>query len=139
MKSGNVKIEIVGTQVMGTEQDETFVTAEGIYEREQDVVTVRYIEKIEESLEIQNRIRLQGNGVTISKRGAIVSDMHFVAGEQSEVAYQTPYGTISMEIRCRNVSIKEEEQSCNIEVEYALYSGGELVSECHTKIGIISI
>ena len=139
MKPGKVKIEITGTQRLGTEQDETFAEAEGTYEWEKNVVTVQYIEKIEDTLEIRNQIQVKGKGVTISKRGAIVSDMYFEAGKNSEVAYQTPYGTIPMEIRCRNVNIKEEEQNFNIEVEYALYSGGEVVSECYTRIGIASI
>ena len=120
MKSGNVKIEIVGTQRLGTEQDETFVEVQGTYEREQDVAVIQYIEKPEETLEILNVIRVQGNSVTISKRGAIVSDMLFEMGKNSEVVYQTPYGTIPMEIRCKNVSIKEDDRNLRIEVEYDL-------------------
>ncbi len=139
MKPGTVRIEIAGTQRLGTEQDETFVEAQGTYEREQDAAVIQYIEKPEETLEILNCIRVQENGITISKRGAIVSDMYFEEGKNSEVAYQTPYGTIPMEIRCKNVSIKEDDRNLHIEVEYDLYSGGELVSACHTKIGIVNI
>ena len=81
MKPGKVRIEIAGTQRLGTEQDETFVEAQGTYEREQDAAVIQYIEKPEETLEILNCIRVQENGITISKRGAIVSDMYFEEGK----------------------------------------------------------
>lgn len=134
MTTGKVKIKIIGCQTIGKEHDETVVDVEGIYTKTDDGGYIRYIEEPEEGVVIQNQILLSKNGVTIAKRGAVVSDMVFVPGECMEVAYRTPYGTLAMETRCESVNVEEGVDKCHIKVVYGLFSGGELVSDCVTEI-----
>lgn len=139
MIPGKVRIEIMGCQTLGEEKDETYMSAEGICVDDQGILKFLYIENTEDGAEIRNQISIKDQSVTISKRGAVVSDMHFVSGGYDEVAYQTPYGVLAMEIRCKLADVKENAESCLVEVVYDLYSGGVLVSSCVTKIQVVHI
>lgn len=129
-------VKIIGQQTLGGEKDETKVCAEGTYYKKNELHCVEYDEMPQEGVVIHNVISASNRGMKIAKSGAVVSDMLFLPGKSKEVAYQTPYGTLSMETRCRVVEIKESENEIRILVEYALYTAGELLSDCVTEISI---
>ncbi len=132
----NATIKIIGRQTLGEETDETVVCAEGTYYKKNELHCMEYDEEPEKGVKIHNRISASSRGVKISKSGAVSSDMLFIPGKCKDVSYQTPYGTLSMETRCETVEIKEAEDTIKIYVEYSLYTAGELVSDCVTKIDI---
>lgn len=134
--ANNATVKIIGRQTLGEETDETVVCAEGTYYKKNELHCMEYEEEPEPGVKIHNRISASGRGVKISKSGAVSSDMLFIPGKCKEVAYQTPYGTLSMETRCHAIEVKEAEDAVNILVEYGLYTAGELVSDCVTKIDI---
>lgn len=129
-------VEIIGRQTLGEEQDETKVCAKGTYYKKNELHCVEYDETPEAGVLIHNVISASARGVKIAKSGAITSDMLFIPSKSKEVAYRTPYGILAMETRCKTVDIKETENEICIHVEYALYTAGELVSDCDTKITI---
>lgn len=134
--SNNVTIKIIGQQTLGEEKDETIVCAEGSYEKKNVMHCIEYDETPEAGVCIHNIISASERGVKITKSGAVSSEMLFIPGKSKEVAYKTPYGTFSMETRCKTVEIKEAEDIIKIHVEYGLYTAGELVSDCVTEIDI---
>lgn len=129
-----VTIKITGYQRMGEERDETVVCAEGTYEKRNEMYQISYEEKTEDGEIIQNVISASARGIKISKKGAVVSDMLFIPGQSKAIAYQTPFGTLSMENSCKQISIKEEPDKIAIDLEYDLYTNGEPVAECMTQI-----
>lgn len=137
MTYGRVKIKIIGWQTMGEESDTTVVDTEGeVFEHAEGCI-IEYLEQPAENMKVQNKIIISGGKTVISKSGAVESEMIFIPGETSAVEYQTPYGMIEMQIKCKSVNVYEEDCKSQIVITYDLYSGEQLVSHCKTEIQLL--
>ncbi len=136
MTTGKAIIKITGVQILGEEQDVTVLEAQGVYTKTEDGCRIEYIEKPAEDMEVQNKIAVSPKRTVISKSGAVESEMVFIPGKESNVAYKTPFGVIDMTIRCEKVEACEEEYTGKIAIAYDLCSGEQLVAHCSTRIEI---
>lgn len=131
----NVRIRICGRQFLNGESDEAIVEATGVWEKKEAVSKLIYDEQPEESgAVVHNCITYSPRGIKIEKSGALASDLYFVENKERAITYKTPYGVLSMESRCRKITIKETEEKLHILLEYDLYASGELLSENVTEV-----
>ncbi len=111
----------------------------GSYNVIEDKEYVRYDELVEgENEKCSNLIKIAGNSVEITKRGAITAHLSFVEGEKTMTCYDTPFGNIYLGIFTRELDILRSEGRINITIDYALELNYEHVSDCKVEMEITS-
>lgn len=139
-----VLIKIKGLQMMSQipeeDSDEAIeIINIGSYNVVGDKEYVRYDELVEgENKKCSNLIKIAGDTVEITKRGAITAHLSFVAGEKTMTCYDTPFGNIYLGIFTRGLDILRGEGSINITIDYALELNYEHVSDCKVEIEVTS-
>lgn len=111
----------------------------GSYNVIEDKEYVRYDELVEgQNEKCSNLIKIAGNSVEITKRGAITAHLSFVEGEKTMTCYDTPFGNIYLGIFTRELDILRSEGRINITIDYALELNYEHVSDCKVEMEITS-
>lgn len=139
-----VLVKIKGLQMVSQIQEEDSeepieIINIGSYNVVGDKEYVMYEEVIEgESRKCSNLIKISGNAVEITKRGAVTAHLSFVAGEKTMTYYDTPFGNIYLGIFTRELDILRSEGRINITIDYALELNYEHVSDCKVEMEITS-
>ena len=135
-----VLVSIKGLQMLGPEEeDETEVVTRGNYLRKGNKHYIRY-EEVVEGMEgtIQNLIKVDENGMEVTKKGLTNVHMVFEKDKKNLTHYFTPYGSLMIGIDANKVEIKETENEMDIEVDYALDFNQEHAADCNIKINVKS-
>lgn len=139
-----VLVKIKGLQMVSQIQEEDSeepieIINVGSYNTVGDKEYVRYEEVVEgENKKCSNLIKISGNAVEITKRGAVTAHLSFVSGEKTMTCYDTPFGNIYLGIFTRNIDILRSEDRVNIFIDYALELNYEHVSDCKVEMEITS-
>ncbi len=98
---------------------------------------IRYDEVHEEDHQkSKNLIKISGNTVEITKKGAVTAHLSFVEGEKTMTCYNTPYGNIYLGIFARKVAIEREEERIHITIDYSIEMNYEQVADSLVEIEI---
>ncbi|MBQ3124116.1 MAG: DUF1934 domain-containing protein [Clostridia bacterium] len=65
-------------------------------------------------------IRLEGDIVNVKRTGESNSDMTYIAGKTTKFGYNTPYGTMQMEVSTRKLEYSITENGGIIKLQYEL-------------------
>lgn len=84
----------------------------------------------------KNLIKVAGNQVTIIKKNGVESRLVFDPKMITSSVYHTPYGSITMSIVTRSVSIKDEPGLFELNLEYSLFSGDTLISDNKVNVKV---
>ena len=109
----NVIVSVSGmlfAQGKGGESEDVEVISPGEYHWKNGKHYIRYVEINEEFEEpIMNTLKISPDEVSIMKRGLIESTMVFNRGNFTASHYTTPFGTLVMGIRTKDMKVSEEE------------------------------
>lgn len=122
-----------GTQRCAGEEETTELHCEGVLRQTADGWLLAYEEVQTEGERVRALLRLTGERVTLTRRGAVCSEMTFAAGERHTVFYELPLGRLTMETATERVEPRLPE---SLELVYRLMMGGETVSEHCLRFGV---
>ena len=115
------------------------VISPGEYYEKNGKQLIVYEEIVEDCPEpIRNMLKISPDQVSIRKRGIINSEMVFDRKTNTISDYSTPYGSMVMGIRTRNIKVQEEEHQIQIRIDYELEINYEHASDCSIEILIQS-
>lgn len=117
---------------------------QGIYKHIQDKHIITYEELSGETSEgapmpVKNILKINGDSISLSKRGHTSTDMFFKKGHHHSGFYETPYGTLQTGIVTSYIDIKEEPDSIDIQIDYELEFNHSHISGYTIYINIHSI
>ncbi len=84
----------------------------------------------------KNVVRFDGDMLSISKSGFTNVEMVFEKNKRSMTNYVTPYGTLLVGIDTDNIDIRENDDSIDIDIDYALDINYEHLANCRIKMEI---
>ena len=118
------KIVVRNTQTIDGEQNVIEETALGCYREKNGKQYITYrTEETDES--VSSILILDGDSLTIRRRGSTSSSMIYRAGHTYSFPYATPYGTIDMELETDRLISYLSEHGGTIELVYTLTIQGE--------------
>lgn len=79
--------------------------------------------------EIRCRLTIGPDGIELKKSGSETNVLTFREGFRKTCTYHTPIGLMELVSFTRRIDMKENEDTLTIYMEYALYMGGELMSD----------
>ncbi|MGM9619311.1 MAG: DUF1934 domain-containing protein [Oscillospiraceae bacterium] len=117
-----VMISVRGEQYYeGVDPDETELLTEGTLEQTPDGWLLSYEESELTGMEGTTTTFAIGEGEALLRRvGTIQSEMYFKPGEISTSAYDTPYGTLTVEIGTRFLRAEMSRQGGELEIRYSI-------------------
>lgn len=134
----DVLVAISGLQIsQETEAEPIEVITPGDYYKKNDKHYIIYDEVVEGFDGVtKNIIKLHENCVDITKKGVSNVHMVFEKNKKSLTCYDTPYGSLMIGIRAKDISIQEKEDDISVKVKYALELNYEHMADCsiHMKI-----
>lgn len=83
---------------------------------------------------IKNTIKLKNHVLEMSKKGAYTTRMVFDAAHDFQADYQTPFGSLLMDIHTESVTCVYQDELPRISAKYTLQSGEQLIAT--TKLTI---
>lgn len=100
----------------------------------------RYViyEEVEEgtAASTKNIIKFKDNVMELTKKGVVNVHMVFEENKKNMSNYATPYGDILIGIDARKVSLSEEENRIQMNVDYALEVNYEHLADCKITVDI---
>ena len=115
------RIIVKNTQTIDAETDTIEEIAYGSYDEKNGKQYIRYkTEADEQNGEISSILILDGDSLTIKRRGHTNSSMVYRAGKKHAFPYETPYGIIDMEIETDKLISMIDENGGTIELVYTL-------------------
>ena len=133
----DVLIHVRGLQLMETddEQEPIEIVVPGQYYFRNGSHYLRYEEMLDDSAQTTvNYIKMSSEGVEIRKQGQVNVHMVFEQGKKNKTFYNTPYGTLQMEIAATGLELKESEDDIQMKVDYALDMNEEHVADCYLTV-----
>lgn len=135
-----VLISIKGLQVMAQEnQDEVEVITNGKYLQMNGRHYIEYEEAVE-GMEgtIQSLIKLDEEGMEVTKRGITNVHMIFQKDRKNMTYYDTPFGNLLVGILATNIEVKSSEENIDVVVDYVLDVNYEHMADCTINMNIRS-
>lgn len=136
-----VLVSIKGLQMLSPEEeDEMEVVTHGSYLKKGNRHYIRY-EEVVEGMEgtIQNLIKVDENGMEVTKRGLTNVHMVFEKDKKNMTYYETPFGSLLIGIAATNVDVKSSEKNIDVTVQYALDVNYEHLADCTINMNIKSM
>lgn len=120
------KIVVRNIQTIDGEQNVIEETALGSFREKNGKQYITYqTEETDESESVSSMLILDGDSLTIRRRGSTSSHMIYRAGHRHSFPYATPYGTIDMELETDRLISYLSEHGGEIELAYTLTIQGE--------------
>lgn len=118
----NVMISVNAEQMFeGVEPNQTELLTEGTLERDGNGWRLSYEESELTGMEGTTTVFEIGTEETVLRRvGAVQSEMLFRMGEISTSAYETPYGTLTVEVGTSHLRAEMTEDGGELEVQYTI-------------------
>lgn len=135
-----VLVSIKGMQMLSPDQeDEVEVVTHGSYLNKNGKHYIRY-EEVMEGMEgtIQNLIKVDENGMEVTKRGLTNVHMIFEKDKKNMTYYATPFGNLLVGISATSVDVKSSEKNIDVTVSYALDVNYEHMADCTINMNIKS-
>lgn len=132
----DVLLTISGLQLSAEEEGDTVeLITPGEYYYRNDKHYFLYEEVTEGfSNTTKNVIKVAPDYMELTKKGVVNVHMVFEKGKKNSTFYYTPYGSLQIGIDATDVSVKETEDSIEIQVAYALEINYEFVANCNISI-----
>ncbi len=123
MNKKDVIIFVKGEQCFeGQEPDEVEIITEGTMTIQEDgVILLEYQETELSGMEgVTTRFTIRGNTVELSRSGAVTSTMRFEQGAKHSSLYETPWGTLTVDIRTSRLICRIGDRGGIMEICYAI-------------------
>jgi len=93
-----------------------------------------YEEALEDGQALQSHLKWKNKRVELVRKGALEAYMVFEETLRHRTEYQTPYGSLMLDVCTYKLKVEEKEDEIAICIEYFLEMGGEIFSRCRIKI-----
>ena len=114
----DVSVRVCGVQrCPGAEEDVSELVCDGVFKHTSEAGTVKTL------------LRFADGRVTLTRRGAVRSEMTFAAGECHTIFYELPLGRLTMELHTDSVCASFDGACGTLELCYRLTVRDETVSE----------
>lgn len=134
----DVWVNVSGMQFGNTPGGEKIeIMTPGSYYRKKDHHYLTYDEVVEGTDEVtRNIVKFDGDVFSISKSGFTNVEMIFEKNKRNMTNYVTPYGTLLVGIDTDRIDIVENDDSINIDIDYALDVNYEHLANCKIRMEI---
>jgi uncharacterized beta-barrel protein YwiB (DUF1934 family) len=132
-----VSVIIEGLQ-LGSEEEPLTTTAFGTYHLHNGKHYIQYEERLEVGEVTKNTIKIGLTRVDLSKNGVNSSQMAFDLNEITSSVYQTPYGSLSFEIKTTKILLTEAQDRLLVQLDYTLFANEAHLLDNSIKISILS-
>lgn len=135
-----VLVSIKGMQVLAMDDgDEVEVVTSGKYLHKNGKHYISY-EEVMEGMDgtIQNLIKLDADGMEVTKRGLTNVHMVFEKDKKNVTCYETPFGNLMVGIAATNIDVKNDEKNIAVTVNYALDINYEHLADCTINMSVQS-
>lgn len=134
----DVWVNVSGMQFGDTPGGEKIeIMTPGSYYKKKDHHYLTYDEVVEGSDEVtKNIVKFDGDVFSISKSGFTNVEMIFEKNKRNMTNYVTPYGTLLVGIDTDRIDIVENDDSINIDIDYALDVNYEHLANCKIRMEI---
>jgi uncharacterized beta-barrel protein YwiB (DUF1934 family) len=123
-----VSIIIEGLQ-LGSEEEPVVTAVSGIYHLHNDRHYIQYDEKSEEGEGItKNTIKIALTKIELSKKGANSTQMIFDLNEETFAIYQTPFGSMSFDVKTTEITMDEAPDKIQVKLTYSLSANASHIS-----------
>lgn len=85
---------------------------------------------------IKNTVKIHGDCCEIIKGGPIRTHLKFEEGKSHSSFYETPYGSLVIQVHTKEVELEEKEEEMNIHVFYELEINYEKLADCRIEMCI---
>ena len=118
----NVMISVRGEQYFdGVDPNKTELLTEGVLEQAENGWTLSYEESELTGMEGTTTIfEIGAEEVVLRRIGTVQSEMYFCSGEISTSAYETPYGTLTVEVGTSSLRSDIDETGGELEIRYTI-------------------
>lgn len=117
-----VMLKLTGRQTYLDQDPEIIeLTTEGTIEREGDGWRISYEESELTGLKgVTTSFSIQPGKVTLSRNGALQSQMHFEVGQYHHSLYQTEFGALQISVYASQVDCELDEKGGTLDLVYAI-------------------
>ena len=132
----DVLIKVSGVQF--DVQDEPIeLMVPGNYYMKNDKHYVLFEEQPEDNGPVtRNIVKFDETFFEMTKKGGNTSYLRFDKDKKNSTVYQTPAGTMQVDVLTHEFSVKEEEEQIAVKVKYALDINYQFVSECEVDFKV---
>ena len=113
----------------GAEAETAELCCKGLLERREGLWRLLYEENAQTGERTRAELSFDGTHVSLTRRGAVRSEMHFAAGETSRAFYELPVGSLTMTVETDAVAAELDGDGGTLELRYRLTARGETVSK----------
>ena len=135
----DVLVTIKGLQSLEETSDaeEVELVAKGDYYFKNGHHYIFFEERIEGFTEpTKNSIKISGNSVEVKKKGLTNVQMIFEENKKNLTYYATPFGNLQMGIAATKIDNKEQENSLDLLIDYALEINAEHAADCQISVNV---
>ncbi|MBD5169967.1 MAG: DUF1934 domain-containing protein [Oscillibacter sp.] len=121
----------------GVAPEVTELATEGVMTLDGDVISLAYEETELTGMEgTTTRFTLQGDRVVLERTGTIQSRMEFKQGERSSSLYETPWGTMVVDIATTKLAHRLNERGGVLEIVFTIAVNHQVTGENRFKIRV---
>ena len=123
MKEKNVVLFVRGTQYYdGAEPEDTELMTEGVmFLRDDGSIVLEYQETELTGMEgTTTRFTVQDDTVVLSREGSVTSQMVFQRGKRNSSLYETPWGTMTVDISTASLQYRLDGRGGIMEIKYTI-------------------
>ena len=132
-----VWLTLTGRQWDETGQENvTKLSAEAEYYERNGSRYILYEENEADTGSTQNIIKLKDGLLELTKKGSVSTRMIFEEGQEHVTDYNTPFGTLQLDIITSGLCSKQSEDCLEIHIDYDLTDRGHILSHCNISIKI---
>ena len=117
----NVRITVKGNQGTSSKDERIEMQTTGKWYTKDSKEYIFYNDtEIIESKETKTRVTLDGNTVSIIRRGGTNTHLVFEKGVTHMIPYETPFGILDMVSSTKDIQVKRKADSIELSVTYSL-------------------
>ena len=117
--------------------DDVELMTEGVMDAAGGAITLTYRETELTGMEgTVTRFTIRDNAVTLERTGAVSSAMVFEKGRAHSSLYDTPWGTLLVDVATTSLAHRLTERGGVLELKYTVSVDHRMVSENHVKIRV---
>jgi len=132
----DVLIKVSGVQ-LDVQEEAIELIVPGSYYMKNDKHYVLFEEQPEDNGQvIKNIVKFDDTFFEMTKKGGSNSYLRFDKNKKNSTVYQTPIGSIQIDVLTHDFSVKEAEQEIAVKVKYALDINYQFVSECEVDFRV---
>lgn len=124
-----IDICVIGVHNIDGDKEEYVTKARGEYHFVNEKKYFRYEEETPYG-KAKAMIKLSNDIIEVTKTGAVNMRLYLEKGKLVAGVYDTPYGSIPIDIDTKDIKIDEDEMSMKISVSYDMLNNDELLASC---------